>query len=116
MLKVPVENLKPYKVSSAQLSGAFPNGQMPEELLRQGSAYLVTDKPTMYPDFTNMTMGQQPAGGELTQPEQPAQNNPNAQLAQDILKQGGDHTNGFKKLPSHPPLMTRDRLKRYGGQ
>lgn len=53
MLMVPTDNLQPYKVSSMQLKGAFPQGKVPEELLEKGTAYLVTDKPTMYPDFTS---------------------------------------------------------------
>jgi hypothetical protein len=56
MLVVPTDNLQPYKVSSMQLKGAFPQGKVPEELLEKGTAYLVTDKPTMYPDFSSASI------------------------------------------------------------
>lgn len=106
MIPVSTDLLKPYKVSSAQLKGAFPQGQMPAELVEKGSAYLITDKPTMYPDFSGISGASDQApmtdvggsvasqGGRDIAPDPtvaPAKaQDPNMALAQDFLKQGSE--------------------------
>ena len=124
MMKVPTNALQSYKVTSHQLKGAFPNNDMPQELVEKGEAYLITDKPTMYPDFSGYTpnaQAQAPVtdqGGMMTrddlkamapkQQAQPAQQaDPNVNLAQDILKAGkGGEDQGFP--------MTFGLRRRYG--
>jgi hypothetical protein len=46
------DNLQDYKVPSFQMQSMFAKTGTPEELKQKGEMYIVTDRPTMYPNIT----------------------------------------------------------------
>lgn len=82
IVNVSAKNLQSYKVTKFQLKHLFPGGSLPDALEEKGEAYLITDKPGQYPDFSSVL--------------NPNNMNKNNNLAGEIIKGSmGNHPSQF---------------------